>query len=324
MEQNTRPDSLASIVEELESGRMSLGASNEELVKKLQISDFALEKDLGEGAYAFVKQGRYRWGEEDTKSVVIKMVIKSKLQAESILHDFDTGLSLPIELYALRHLREHPHPNIVSMIDAFEDSQYYYILMPMHGKGEDLFEYIEKHGDCLSPEKVARIFSQIVMAISHLQKTLGLVHRDIKDENIIIDENDRILLIDFGSCAYYRGGMPLTEADVRRGKRLPHFNVFHGSIDYASPEVLRDEPYDGPQQDVWALGVLLYTLTFKEVPFRSTSDILEGRLRLPFEPDPQIVAIIRATLSPDPISRPTAEFLASHPWIVENYKAAMN
>ncbi|PJF18965.1 putative serine threonine protein kinase [Paramicrosporidium saccamoebae] len=323
MEQNTRPDSLASIVEEFESGRMSLGASNDELVRKLQISDFALEKDLGEGAYAFVKQGRYRW-EEEAKPVVIKMMIKSKLQTESILHDFDTGLSLPIELYALRHLREHPHPNIVSMIDAFEDPQYYYILMPMHGRGEDLFEYIEKHGDFISPEKVARIFSQVVMAIAHLHRTLGLVHRDIKDENIIIDENDRILLIDFGSCAYYRGGMPLTEADVRRGKRLPYFDVFHGSIDYASPEVLRNEPYDGPQQDVWALGVLLYTLTFKEVPFRSTSDVLEGRLRLPFESDLEISAMIKAILSPDPTSRPTAEVLAEHPWIVKNYEAAMN
>lgn len=322
-------ESLASVVEELESGRLSKsGSSGEMLMRKKSLSDFALERDLGEGAYAFVKQGRLRG--EDSTSQVIKMVIKSKLPAESILHDFDTGLSLPIELYALRHLREHPHPNIVSMIDAFEDPQYYYILMPMHGKGKDLFEYIEGHDDFLPPETVAKIFSQVVMAVAHLHNTLGLVHRDIKDENIIIDEADHIQLIDFGSCIYYRQGtpyvqheVPLTEADIRQGQRMIQFTSFHGSPDYASPEVTRHEPYDGPPQDIWALGVLLYTLSFKEVPFRSWSDIRSGKVRLPFEPSPEIARIIRELLVVDPHKRPTAEQLTEDPWLVAHYRAAM-
>lgn len=340
-------DSLASVVEEMESGRMSLSSSWGDFRpaagdvaaqeangttrrRKRQLSEYAIERDLGEGAYAFVKQGRLRTAPGDTPSVVIKMVIKSKLLPECILHDFDTGMSLPVELYALRHLREHPHPCIVSMIDAFEDSMYYYILMPMHGRCEDLFEAIEHHQDFLPPDRVARIFAQSVMAVAHLHNVLGLVHRDIKDENIIIDEHDHILLIDFGSCAYYRGGapnvqhdVPLTEADVRSGRRLRHFSTFHGTVDYASPEVLRGEPYDGPQQDIWALGVLLYTLAFKEVPFRSVSDILELRLRLPFEPSPDIARMIKWLLAAKPQDRPTAADLEADPWIQENYRAAL-
>lgn len=335
-------DSLVSVVEEMESGRMSLSASfcdiqqdlasNKSTVfkRRRQLSEFAIERDLGEGAYAFVKQGKLRMAPPEAPSIVIKMVIKTKLLPECILHDFDTGLSLPVELYALRHLREHPHPCIVSLIDAFEDPMYYYIMMPMHGKCEDLFEAIEHHQDFLPPDRVARIFSQCVMAIAHLHNVLGLVHRDIKDENIIIDEHDHILLIDFGSCAYYRGGashvqhdVPLTEADVRSGKKLRSFSAFHGTIDYAPPEVLRGELYDGPQQDIWALGVLLYTLAFKEVPFRSVSDILELRLKLPFEPSPDIARMIKWMLAGNPEERPTASSLEADPWIQENYQAAM-
>lgn len=323
-------DSLASMVEEMATGRMSLASSHEALPatppRKRQMSDFAIERDLGEGAYAFVKQGRYRLGDPNGPPMAIKMVIKSKLLPECILHDFDTGLSLPVELYALRHLREHPHPNIVSMLDAFEDSMYYYILMPIHGKGEDLFEIIERSPDFLPAARVARIFAQIVMAVAHLHNKLGLVHRDIKDENIIIDEQDRIQLIDFGSCGYYRRGaphiqhdVPLTEADVRCGQRMEQFTAFPGTPDFAPPEVMRGEAYDGPPQDIWALGVLLYTLAFKEMPFRTTADILEHRLRLPFEPSPEIAATIRWCLAKDPEARPTASELQAEPWIQANY-----
>lgn len=323
-------NTLASVVEEMESGRMSASSESLHYGRKLHLHDFALEKDLGEGAYAFVKQVRYRTDPPERPPLAMKMVIKSKLRADCILHDFDTGYSLPVELFALRHLREHPHPNIVSMVDAFEDALYYYILMPMHGRGEDLFETIERHQDFLPPERVARIFSQIAMAVAHLHTVLGIIHRDIKDENVIIDEHDHIQLIDFGSCAYYLRGadfvqpdVPLTEADVRCGKRMSRYSTYYGTIDYAPPEVLRGEPYDGPQQDIWALGVLLYVLAFKEVPFRNHADILEHRLRLPFEPTPQIAVMIRRLLQPDPAARPSAHELAHDPWIVTNYRLAL-
>lgn len=323
-------NTLASVVEEMESGRMSASSESLHYGKKLHLHDFILEKDLGEGAYAFVKQVRYRTDPPERPPLAMKMVIKSKLRADCILHDFDTGYSLPVELFALRHLREYPHPNIVSMVDAFEDALYYYILMPMHGRGEDLFETIERHQDFLPSDRVARIFSQIAMAVAHLHTVLGIIHRDIKDENVIIDEHDHIQLIDFGSSAYYLRGadfaqpdIPLTEADVRCGKRMSRYSIYYGTIDYAPPEVLRGESYDGPQQDIWALGVLLYVLAFKEVPFRSHIDILEHRLRLPFEPTPQIATMIERLLQPDPAARPSAHELAHDPWIVENYKLVL-
>ena len=326
--------SLASVLEEMESGKLHVTGNFGDINgvgKPRRLGDFCIERDLGEGAYAFVKQVRYRnmSVEGDNKSMVMKMVIKSKLLPEFILHDFESGLSLPVELYALRHLREHPHPNVVSMVDAFEDPMYYYLLMPLHGNAEDLFEIIEKHDDFLPTDKIAKIFAQVVMAVAHLHNVLGIAHRDIKDENIIIDEHDRIQLIDFGSCTYFRRGdaaqldIPPTVADVQVGRRLNQYHRFYGTVDYAPPEVVKGEAYEGPPQDIWALGILLYILSFKEVPFRNFGEILELRLVLPFEPTPQIAFIIRQLLQPDPAARPTAKDLVNDPWIVENYRLAM-
>lgn len=347
--------SLARVVAEMESGTLSsdslsslpMNTENDPSAtltstagkRRMQLSDFIIERDLGEGAYAFVKQVKFRH-HTDGPSLVMKIIIKSKLAPECILHDFETGLSLPVEMYALRHLRDHFHPNIVSIVDAFEDALHYYLLMPMHGRGEDLFEMIERHEEFIPFERVEQIFAQLAMAVAHLHLVLGLVHRDIKDENIIIDDRDYAQLIDFGSCAYFTAPnkakvdsdadsnapstpsmeIPLTEADIRCGKRQSKYHTFYGTIDYAPPEVVRGEPFRGPPQDIWALGILLYTLSFKEVPFRSISDILEGRLRLPFEPSPEIASWIRRLLHPDPQLRPTATQLVEDPWILANYQ----
>ncbi len=323
---------------------------------KRRLSDYRMERDLGQGAYAFVKEATLiersmlappppggggaslekADGDEERQpvapcskagaTVVIKMVIKSKLLPECILHDFETGLSLPVELYLLRHLMDYPHDHIVPMVEAFEDVQYYYIVMPLHGAGRDLFESIEGAPDFFSTDRIAFIFSQVVMAVSHLHDVLGVIHRDIKDENIIIDDRNICRLIDFGSAAYYRQGgsnvqddVPLTEADVLRGKREVLFTSYHGTLEYAPPEIVKGMPYEGPPQDMWTLGVLLYTLTFKEVPFRTAPDIVAGRLRWPFQVDEHIVELIKSLLQGDPHERPTARHLASHPWIVEHY-----
>jgi serine/threonine protein kinase len=76
-------------------------------------------------------------------------------------------------------------------------------------------------------------------------------------------------LIDFGSSAFVKP----------HGKQ---FSTFCGTLDYAAPEILLGQKYDGPPQDVWAMGILLYTLVYKENPFYNMDEIISGSLRLPF------------------------------------------
>lgn len=97
------------------------------------------------------------------------------------------------------------HPNICGILDYFEDSDYYYMVMPQFGDGKDLFGYIESSPDGLPTDEVRRIFGQIVDGVAFLHER-NIVHRDLKDENVILDRDGNAQLIDFGSAAYVKEG----------------------------------------------------------------------------------------------------------------------
>lgn len=148
------------------------------------------------------------------------------------------------------------------------------------------------------------IFRQVVDAIHHLHIKARIVHRDIKDENVVLDGENQVKLIDFGSAAYIRNGP---------------FDVFVGTIDYAAPEVLQGRPYAGPEQDVWALGILLYTIVFKENPFYNIDEILDHPLRLPPLENPysdECIDLIQAMLNRDVEARLDIGMVKNHPWLL--------
>ena len=152
-------------------------------------------------------------------------------------------------------------------MDYFEDDDYYYIVMGLHGEGMDLFDYIELN-DHIEEGKISRMFTQIALGVRHLHDN-KIVHRDIKDENVVLDhENGGLRLIDFGSAAYLKSGRK--------------YETFVGTLDYAAPEILRGQTYSGKPQDVWALGILLFTLVYRENPFYDVDEIMGRELRIPF------------------------------------------
>ncbi|KAJ1553206.1 hypothetical protein HK096_008827 [Nowakowskiella sp. JEL0078] len=105
----------------------------------------------------------------------------------------------------------------------------------------DLFECIE-HYSRFTESQSRRVFSQIVHAIAYLH-SIGIVHRDIKDENLLIDENFNVKLIDFGSVGF-----------IPQGGKL--FDRFLGTLQYASPEILRREQYRGPEAETGTLNYM--------------------------------------------------------------------
>jgi serine/threonine protein kinase len=138
--------------------------------------------------------------------------------------------------------------------------------MGLHGEGMDLFDYIELN-ESMTREEIHHIFRQIVDAVAHLHRH-NIVHRDIKDENVIVDNTSHVQLIDFGSAAYLKPDQK--------------FDTFAGTLDYCAPEVLRGNTYTGPPQDIWSLGILLYTLIYKENPFYNIDEIMSRDLRIPY------------------------------------------
>lgn len=134
--------------------------------------------------------------------------------------------------------------------------------MPRFGTGVDLFDRVESQPDGLDPYEVRSLLGQLADAVRFLHSN-GIVHRDIKDENVILDGTGRCQLIDFGSSAHWRPG-----------KR---WDTFSGTLHYASPEILRGEMYGGKEQDIWALGVVGYVLLVGETPFSELPDeVLTG------------------------------------------------
>lgn len=148
-----------------------------------------------------------------------------------------------------------------------EDEDTYFVVMKLFGNSSmDLFDYIELN-EHIPEEEIRAIFKQVALAVEHIQN-LRIVHRDIKDENILLDDTGCVHLIDFGSAAYFRKGRT--------------FDTFGGTLDYCAPEILKGMPYEGPPQDIWSLGTLLYTLIYRENPFYNVDEIMEHDLRIPF------------------------------------------
>uniref|UniRef100_A0A060TH49 non-specific serine/threonine protein kinase n=1 Tax=Blastobotrys adeninivorans TaxID=409370 RepID=A0A060TH49_BLAAD len=264
-----------------------------------KFKDFDIVQKMGEGAYGKVALARYK--REPRYQVVIKSVIKERILVDTWTRDRKLG-TIPNEIKVMATLNsaEPRHENIIRLLDFFEDDDFYHIEMERHGNpGTDLFDLIELKPSM--PESECKsIFRQIVSAVSHLHHH-GIVHRDIKDENVVVDEKTGVVkLIDFGSSAFLKQGP---------------FDVFVGTIDYAAPEVLGGRPYSGKPQDIWALGILLYTLVYKENPFYNVDEIMEGELRIPFVMSDDCIDLIRLVLRRDLNKRPCIQDIESHQWL---------
>ncbi|KAL4726472.1 serine/threonine protein kinase [Fusarium chlamydosporum] len=264
---------------------------------KKTINDYTILEEMGQGAYGQVKLARHK---ESGKKIVLKYVTKRRILVDTWTRDRKLG-TVPLEVHVLEYLRkpELRHPNIVEMQGFFEDDVNYYIEMIPHGlPGMDLFDYIELRTN-MDESECRSIFVQVANAIHHLHTKAKVVHRDIKDENVILDGEGNIKLIDFGSAAYIKSGP---------------FDVFVGTIDYAAPEVLAGKPYRGMEQDVWALGILLYTIIYKENPFYSIDEIMDRDLRIPYILSEDSIDLIRCMLDRDVDKRYDINQVLEHPW----------
>ncbi|EQK99652.1 Protein kinase-like domain protein [Ophiocordyceps sinensis CO18] len=279
------------------AGEKAAVARAVEPAPKTTIDDYSILEEMGQGAYGQVKLARHK---QSGKKVVLKYVTKRRILVDTWTRDRKLG-TVPLEIHVLEYLRrpELGHPNIVEMQGFFEDDVNYYIEMAPHGlPGMDLFDYIELRAN-MEEAECRSIFVQVAQAIHFLHTKAHVVHRDIKDENVILDGEGNIKLIDFGSAAYIRSGP---------------FDVFVGTIDYAAPEVLAGKPYGGKEQDVWALGILLYTIIYKENPFYSIDEIMDRDLRVPFTISDDSIDLVRCMLNRDVKERYTIAQVLEHRW----------
>jgi len=238
---------------------------------------YELQDELGSGGFGFVLLAKERATE---KKVAVKFIFKSKIPKSGWVHDEKEGY-IPMECFIMKNVN---HPNIVKYIDSFSDMKLFYIVMELHGNawamdeenlnnnnGEveyqnamDLFECIESRAMRFTEFQAKYIFKQIFAAVNYLYKN-GIVHRDLKDENILIDKHFNIKLTDFGAASYLKDYYENNAYFV---------NKFLGTMAYAPPEVLKGEQFGTIAQEVFSLGTILYLLIFGEIPFKSPEETL--------------------------------------------------
>ncbi|KAI8615092.1 kinase-like domain-containing protein [Chytriomyces sp. MP71] len=167
----------------------------------------------------------------------------------------------------------------------------------------DLFECIERN-DRLENDSAKHVFRQIANAVAFLHAN-NIVHRDLKDENIVIDSSFTAKLIDFGSAMIL---------DENSGP----FTRFHGTLHFAPPEVLLGAEYMPKAADVWACGVLLYTILCGETPFATFLQVVRKHFRPPrYNCDEEAIKLMEWMLAKDPKARPTAQQVLDHAWLTE-------
>ncbi|XP_043849582.1 PAS domain-containing serine/threonine-protein kinase isoform X1 [Dromiciops gliroides] len=251
-------------------------------------------RPIGSGAFGFVWVAKRK---EDDKEVVVKFIRKEKVLEDCWVMDSEMG-RVTREIAILSRMQ---HPNIIKVIDVFQNEGFFQLVMEKHGSGMDLFTFIDSHPNLDEP-LASYIFRQVVSAMVYL-RSQKILHRDIKDENIIIAEDFSIKLADFGSAV-----------TMETGKS---FSTFCGTIEYCSPEVLMGHAYEGPEMEMWALGVTLYTLMFEENPFSELDEALEAILHPPFLVSSDLLNLLCGLLQPNPEERMTLDMVTHHPWVTQ-------
>ena len=262
------------------------------------------EKMTGVGNYTFLRTiGHGQFGK-------VKLAVHKKTQARVAVKivkksGIDKGTSRFIQREVQTMKRLH-HPNIIRLYEVIDTDTYIFLVME-YASGGEVMDFISVHGK-LKERDASNFFAQVACAVHycHSQRT---VHRDIKAENLLLDEHMNVKLIDFGLSNVFAPPQKL--------------RTFCGSPLYAAPELIQHHEYVGPEVDCWSLGVLLYFLVCGELPFGGESyaelyqHIMCANYKLPGHLSPACQDLIRHMLVPEPAKRFTIDQIMRHPWVMK-------
>ncbi|XP_036437621.1 MAP/microtubule affinity-regulating kinase 3 isoform X1 [Colossoma macropomum] len=247
------------------------------------IGNYRLLKTIGKGNFAKVKLARHIL---TGREVAIKIIDKTQLNPTSLQKLFRE----------VRIMKILNHPNIVKLFEVIETEKTLYLVME-YASGGEVFDYLVAHGRMKEKEARAK-FRQIVSAVQYCHQK-HIVHRDLKAENLLLDADMNIKIADFGFSNEFTLGNKL--------------DTFCGSPPYAAPELFQGKKYDGPEVDVWSLGVILYTLVSGSLPFDGQNlkelreRVLRGKYRIPFYMSTDCENLLKRFLVLNPAKRGTLE-----------------
>ncbi|KAJ9260800.1 hypothetical protein DTO195F2_4413 [Paecilomyces variotii] len=311
-------------------------SSNSSKRRETSFGQYILGQTLGEGEFGKVKLG---WKKDGSIQVAIKLIRRESLGSNPS--------RLPKIYREISILRDLSHPNIVRLHEMVETDRHIGIIME-YASGGELFDHI-LNNRYLKDNAARRLFAQLVSGVGYLHKK-GIVHRDLKLENLLLDRNRNIIITDFGFANTFNPTdelgeeieynltnrefvkrMRLDKVDANGLRRGDLMQTSCGSPCYAAPElVVSDSLYTGRKVDVWSCGVILYAMLAGYLPFDDDPANPEGDninllykyivttpLTFPEYVTPHARDLLRRILVPDPRKRADLFEVARHSWLSE-------
>jgi len=269
---------------------------------------------LGKGGFGAVYAG-YR--NTDHFPVAIKVINKNRIMSSTTIGS-NSEHRIPMEV-ALMKITNHIE-GVIKLIEYFELPDCFMLIMErmmttkVHSSGrdiktsssnvKDLFDFISDNGP-LKEDLAKKIFRQLIETVQKIHAA-GVIHRDIKDENILIDtQTHNVKIIDFGSGARLHDEV---------------YTDFDGTRVYAPPEWIKFRRYRADGLTVWSLGILLYDMVCGDIPFETDNQIKKAQVvfKSSLGLSEEVKDLIRACLTISTSERISLDGLLSHPWATAN------
>ncbi|XP_014354008.1 testis-specific serine/threonine-protein kinase 4 [Latimeria chalumnae] len=208
---------------------------------------YKLGRMIGYGSYGSVHEAYF---EKWKCNVAIKIISKKKA-AQDFLNKF-----MQREIQVMRLIR---HKNVISFYQSIETTSRVYIILEL-AAGGDVLDRVRERGPC-SESTAGKWFSQLSLGIAFLQSK-GIIHRDLKLENLLLDKRENLKISDFGFAKLAASG---SQWNILTPPSL--CETFCGSYAYAPPEILMGVKYNPFLVDIWSMGVILFTIVTARLPY---------------------------------------------------------
>ncbi|ORY97747.1 kinase-like domain-containing protein [Syncephalastrum racemosum] len=263
-----------------------------------EMDDYVMEKVIGYGGFGTVRRG---YCISNGQKVAIK-VFRRAGATEDELNRMDREITLWKML---------DHPRVVRVHKVLETDAASYVVSDYCGRG-NLLELMEDHADGLYEDEVRRLFLPLCEGVAYLHDKARICHKDLKLENILIDEEGHLKICDFGLAMHM---MPMQYQEKCEA-------VAGGSLPYAAPEQIKTTaPIVSSQVDMWALGVILYALRTGHLPFEDSYEprlqqkIVRGEYEMPSNTSDAFQQVISHLLQVEPEDRWSIQQVLQCPWI---------
>jgi aurora kinase len=308
-----------------------------------QLSDYSIGKCINsDGSFGIIHVVKHMPTKE---YYIMKKMSKREIKSSDMTQQIATEVKIH---------RELDHKNVVKMIDYFEDEKCIYIILEYMMKG-DLYDLLhaETQDEIFQEDESQCIMRDVLNGVAYLHSK-GIVHRDIKLENLLVNEFDTVKVADFGLSADLNalevlksGGIPHEDTSgsgkstkkkipkTRKERRLEEvedeMTVICGTTEYMSPEMLKGEKYT-EKVDVWAMGILMFELLTGDIPFekRATKhkkykdkrnnqlfekQVINKEIKYPDTLSTDAIDMMKKMLMKDPSKRISANDVLCHPWL---------